>query len=150
MRVFTNIDELNQAVGTELGVSEWKLIDQARVDQFAEATDDFQWIHVDADRAKDGPYGTTIAHGYLSLSLLPGLAAQIYRAEGFRMTMNYGLNKVRFPSVVPVGSRVRSSVLLKEVTDTPKGIQLLLEHTLHVESETKPAVIAEQIRLLVV
>lgn len=150
MRVFTDVPQLSSAVGTELGTSGWLTIDQERVDRFAQATDDHQWIHVDPARAANGPYGTTIAHGYLSLALLPALAAQIYRVDGFRMTMNYGLNRVRFPSPVRTGSRVRSTVRLDELEETPHGIRLLLKHIMTAEGGTRPAVVAEQLRLLVV
>lgn len=150
MRVFTDVQQLASAVGTELGTSAWLTIDQERIDRFAQATDDHQWIHVDPARAATGPYGTTIAHGYLSLALLPALAAQVYRVDGFRMTMNYGLNRVRFPSPVRTGSRVRSTVRLEGLDETPHGIQLLLKHTMTAEGDERPAVVAEQLRLLVV
>lgn len=150
MKIFTDVDGLKAAVGTELGASPWITIDQARIDRFAEATDDHQWIHVDPVRAGAGPYGATIAHGYLSLSLLPALAAQIYRVESFRMTMNYGLDRVRFPSPVISGSRVRSTVRLSDLKETANGVQLFLSHTLTAEHNSRPAVVADQIRLLVV
>lgn len=100
-RVFTSADELREAIGQELGTSDWLEIDQKRIDLFAEATGDHQWIHVDPARAAEGPFGTTIAHGYLTLSLLPALVPQIMRVEGMRMGVNYGVNKVRFPSPCP-------------------------------------------------
>jgi acyl dehydratase len=109
MRTFISVEELQQAVGEELGSSDWLLIEQSRVDLFAEATDDHQWIHVDAERAADGPFGGTIAHGYLTLSLLPRFGKEIYTVENMRTGINYGLNRVRFIHPVRVGSRVRST-----------------------------------------
>ena len=109
MKTFTGIAEIAAAVGTELGTSDWVTIDQGRIDAFADATGDHQWIHVDAERAKAGPFGTTIAHGFLTLSLLPSFFAQIYRVEGIAMGINYGLGKARFPSPVRVGSRLRAT-----------------------------------------
>src|SRR4051812_17515001 len=117
MRTFTSAAEIHAAAGAELGTSDWLTVDQQRIDTFAEATGDFQWIHVDPDRAKDGPYGKTIAHGYLTLSLLPLLVGQIYSVENARMRVNYGLNKVRFVAPVPVGSRVRARSELLDVSD---------------------------------
>lgn len=150
VKIFTDVEGLKSAVGTELGTSEWLTIDQTRIDRFADATDDHQWIHIDRVRALTGPYGTTIAHGYLSLSLLPALAAQIYRVEEFRMTMNYGLDRVRFPAPVTCGSRVRSTVRLNDLKETESGVQLLLNHTMTTEHGARPAVVADQLRLLVV
>jgi len=150
MRIFDGPEALEEAVGTQIGSSDWLLIEQDRIQKFADATGDYQWIHVDVERARSGPFGATIAHGYLSLSLLPALAAQIYRVGGFTMTMNYGLNKVRFPEPVIVGSRVRSSLRLMSLQAVAQGYQLTLQHTLECEGSKKPAVVAEQIRLLVV
>ena len=116
MRVFRGVDELAAAVGADLGTSQWHPVTQEQVDRFAEATGDHQWIHVDPVRAAEGPFGTTIAHGYLTLSLVPLLAAEVYAVEGVRLALNYGCNKVRFPTPVPVGSRVRGSVVLDSVT----------------------------------
>ncbi|MBT2384108.1 MaoC family dehydratase, partial [Streptomyces sp. ISL-11] len=107
-RIFTSPEELRAAVGEELGPGDWLEVDQKRIDLFAEATGDHQWIHVDAERAAAGPFGTTIAHGYLTLSLLAALVPPLMRAEGARMGINYGLNKVRFPAPVPAGSRLRA------------------------------------------
>ena len=109
MRVFTTFDEITAAIGEELGSSEWVTIEQERVNQFAEATDDHQWIHVDVERAASGPFGGTIAHGYLTVSLLPWLGSQIFSLETPGARLNYGLNKVRFPNPVKVGARVRAS-----------------------------------------
>lgn len=143
MHVFNGVDELRAAKGTEIGTSDWFEVGQERIDGFADATDDHQWIHVDAERAKDGPFGTTIAHGFLTLSLLPKLVQGIYRVEGVKMGVNYGLNKVRFTSPLPVGSRVRARVTLVDVTDVTGGVQLTLGVTVDIEGSEKPAVVAE-------
>src|SRR5690242_12361416 len=107
MRVFNGLDELRAAAGTQVGASDWMTIEQARVDTFADATEDHQWIHVDEEKAEAGPFGGTIAHGFLTLSLLPKLMSQVYRIDGVKMGVNYGLNKVRFTAPVPVGSKIR-------------------------------------------
>src|ERR1700684_3238584 len=107
MREFNSIEELQPLVGQEVAVSDWITIDQERSDRFAEATGDHQWIHVDPERAKSGPFGTTVAHGYLTVSLLPALLAEILEVKGPRLVVNYGINRLRFPSPVPVGSGVR-------------------------------------------
>src|ERR1700742_4817840 len=112
MRVFTTFDELAEATGEELGTSEWVEITQERVDQFANSTGDHQWIHVDIERAAAGPFGGTIAHGFLTLSLIPWLGAQVFSLETPGAKLNYGVNKVRFPSPVPVGSRIRKHVTM--------------------------------------
>jgi acyl dehydratase len=147
MRVFRNVDEIVGAVGEPLGTSDWVQITQERVDTFAEATGDHQWIHVDVDRARtESPYGGPIAHGYLSLSLLPMLGWQIYSIEGARMGVNYGSNKVRFPAPVPVGSRLRLSSVLLEASELPDGsMQMVVEQTMEIEGQTKPAVVAETV-----
>ena len=144
-RVFTSTDELVAAVGQELGVSDWLEIDQKRIDLFADATGDHQWIHVDPARAKDGPFGTTIAHGYLTLSLLPDLVPQIMRVEGVRMGVNYGVNKVRFPAPVPVGSRVRARAELVDVSETGGGVQIAAKVTIEREGGDKPVCVAESL-----
>jgi acyl dehydratase len=148
MRTIANLDELKAAVGEHLGTSDWVVIDQARIDQFAEATGDHQWIHVDPEKAKDGPFGATIAHGYLTLSIIPMLNWQAYKVEGVRMGVNYGLNKVRFTSPVPVGTRVRSSTELVEVTDVPGGVQMVARVTVEIEGGEKPACVAETVSRL--
>jgi acyl dehydratase len=147
MRVFGSAAEVLTAAGSELGNSEWLTVTQERVDQFAEATGDHQWIHTDVERAKsESPYGGTIAHGFLSLSLIPMLGAQIYRFEGVKMAINYGSNKVRYPSPVLVGSKVRLTTTLAEATDLGDGaIQVVFGHTLAVEGTVKPAVVAEMV-----
>ena len=149
MRVFKTLDEVSAAIGEELGTSEWLTIDQERVNVFADATGDHQWIHVDADQAKAGPFGTTIAHGYLTLALIPMLGKQVYTVHGTSMGINYGLGKVRFPSVVPVGSRVRASVELADVVDKPQGKQVTVRTTVEIEGGDKPACVAESIALYV-
>lgn len=133
-------------VGEEIGVSEWMLIDQDRVDLFAEATDDRQWIHVDPARAAAGPFGGTIAHGFLTLALVVPLAGSIPLDVGEpKMAINYGLEKVRFPAPVPVGSRVRARSVLLSVAEVPGGIQVNRSTTIEIEGEEKPAMVAETV-----
>lgn len=149
MRVFAGLDELAAAKGEHLGYSDWHTVTQDEIDQFAEATHDFQWIHVDPERAAETPFGGTIAHGFLTLSLVPMLGYQIYRVEGVTMGINYGCNKVRFPSPVPVNSRVRAGAVLAEVTDVPGGKQAVIQYTVEIEGVAKPACVAETVvRLL--
>ncbi|MFF9478948.1 MaoC family dehydratase [Streptomyces sp. NPDC014733] len=144
-RVFGSLDELRAAVGEELGPSDWLEIDQRRIDRFAEATGDHQWIHVDAEKAAAGPFGTTIAHGYLTLSLLPALVPQLMRVDNVAMGINYGTNKVRFPAPVPVGSRVRATARIAEVTEVPGGVQLTTAVTIEREGGSKPVCVAESV-----
>ncbi|TPQ18893.1 MaoC family dehydratase [Streptomyces sporangiiformans] len=144
-RIFTSADELKAAVGEQLGHSDWLEIDQKRIDLFAEATGDHQWIHVDPEKAAAGPFGTTIAHGYLTLSLLPTLVPQVLRVENVQMGVNYGTNKVRFPSPVPVGSRLRASAVLKEVTEAGGGVQITTAVTVEREGGDKPVCVAESV-----
>jgi acyl dehydratase len=148
MRTFTSLDEVASAGGTELGTSDWVVVDQERIDAFAEATLDHQWIHVDVEAAASGPFGTTIAHGFLTLSLLPHFASQVFRLETPGARLNYGLEKVRFPAPVPVGSRLRSHVRFGEVRDLPAGKQLVVEHTVEIEGQDKPACVAAHVVLL--
>ncbi len=143
MRVFDGVDDLRSAVGTQLGTGEWVTIDQKQIDIFADATDDHQWIHIDPDKAKDGPFGTTIAHGFLTLSLLSSLVAKVFAVENTKMGVNYGLNKVRFTSPVPVGARVRANVELTDVTDVEGGVQVLTKVTVEIEGSERPALVAE-------
>lgn len=139
-------ENLKELVGSELGVSEWMTIDQDRVDKFADATDDHQWIHVDADKAAAGPFGGTIAHGFLTLALTVPLGAQVPLEVGDpKMAINYGLEKVRFPAPVPVGSRVRARVSLAGVSDVEGGIQVNRTVTIEVEGQDKPAMVAETV-----
>ena len=142
-RVITGVAGLKAAVGEHLGYSEYIEISQERVNQFAEATGDFQWIHVDVERAKSGPFGGPIAHGYLTLSLGPMLYPTVVRIEGFTMGVNYGANKVRFPSPVPVGSKIRLGVKLLEVEDIANGVQMTMEFTFECQGASKPSCVAE-------
>jgi acyl dehydratase len=139
------IDKLPELVGKELGVSDWLEVTQEQVNTFADATGDHQWIHVDVEKAAQGPFGGTIAHGYLTLSLLPVLLSSISRVDGIRMGINYGLNRVRFLSPVRVGSRIRARSVLKEVTKIPDGVQAALDVTVEIEGVDKPACVAEPV-----
>ena len=142
-KVINGAAELKSLIGEHLGYSPYMDITQERVNQFAEATGDYQWIHVDVERAKAGPFGAPIAHGYLTLSLGPVLYPQVVQIRGFSMGVNYGANKVRFPSPVPVGSRLRLGVKLLEVKDVAGGAEITLEFTFEVEGATKPSCVAE-------
>ena len=148
MRTFTTLDEVAAAAGSEIGTSDWLIIDQARIDAFADATLDHQWIHVDVEAAGAGPFGTTIAHGFLTLSLLPHFASQVFRLETPGARLNYGLDKVRFPSPVPVNSRLRSHVRFGDVRELSAGKQLVVEHTVEIEGQDKPACVAQHVVLL--
>ena len=148
MRTFETLDEISAAAGTELGTSDWLLIDQDRIATFADATNDHQWIHVDEERAAAGPFGGTIAHGYLTLSLLPFFASQVFTLATPGAKLNYGLEKVRFPAPVPVDSRLRSHVRLGTVSDHPAGKQAVIEHTVEIEGHDKPACVAAHVVLL--
>src|SRR5262245_45094961 len=142
---FNGIDEVKAAVGQHLGYSDWLEITQERIDQFAEATGDRQWIHVDPERAKDGPFGATIAHGYLTLALSNYFLPQIVSVEGISMGVNYGVNKVRFPAPVPVGSKVRAGVELASVEDVKGGIQTTMVVTIELEGSDRPACVIEAV-----
>ena len=142
-RDINGTDELRALIGQHLGYSDYVEITQERVNQFAEATGDFQWIHVDVERAKAGPFGGPIAHGYLTLSLGPMLSPQIYTVGGFKMGVNYGAEKIRFPSPVPVGSKLRLGARLLDVTDVAGGIQMKMEFGFEVEGASKPSCVAE-------
>ncbi|MDX6351853.1 MAG: hypothetical protein QOF84_6643 [Streptomyces sp.] len=144
-RTFASPDELRAAVGEDLGTTDWLEVDQKRIDLFAEATGDHQWIHVDPEKAAQGPFGTTIAHGYLTLSLIPQFTAGLLTVEGVKMGVNYGVNKVRFPAPVPVGSRLRASSRIAELTDVPGGIQLVTVVTIEREGGDKPVCVAETV-----
>ena len=148
MRVLNNSEEIAAAAGTELGVSEWIAINQDRIDMFADATGDHQWIHVDPEKAAAGPFGTTIAHGYLTLSLLPFFGAHVFAFAGEGAKVNYGINKVRFMSPVPVDSKLRARIDMVEVTDIPKGQQAILRYTIEIDGVDKPACVAESVVLL--
>lgn len=151
MRHFESLQALKQCVGQELGVSEWITIDQARIDGFAKSTEDFNWVHVDPARAAEGPFGKTIAHGFLTLSLLPHMTNSTMSIGDVKLGVNYGLNKVRFPAPVPVDSRVRGRIVLKDMTDVAAigghpGYQLTLEVTMEREGGSKPVCIAENVQ----
>ena len=139
------IDEIKALAGSDLGASDWIEISQERVNTFADATDDHQWIHVDPEKAKDGPFGVAIAHGYLTLSLIIPLFNELLVIEGVSMGVNYGLDKVRLPAPVPVGSRIRLLGKVGDVEEVPGGVQMRVTFTVEVEGGTKPACIAEAI-----
>jgi acyl dehydratase len=145
MRTFDKISDLQPLVGQELGVSEWMTITQEQINKFADATGDHQWIHIDPERAKSGPFGTTIAHGFLTLSLLPEMTAKAFRVTETRMGVNYGLNKVRFPSPVPAGSKVRGRFKLIEYIPLEGGAQMTVECTMEREGSDKPVCVAESL-----
>jgi acyl dehydratase len=148
MRVFASIDELAAAVGETMGPGPWQRIEQSRVDLFADATDDHQWIHLDPERAAAGPFGGTIAHGYLTLSLLPALAGQLYRVDGVAMGVNYGLNRVRFPAPLRVGASVRATATIAEVSPVDGGVQLVAGVTVESDGGGKPVCVAETVSRL--
>lgn len=137
------VEELKGLVGQHLGYSDWMLVDQERVNRFADATGDHQWIHIDPERAKDGPFGTTIAHGYLTLSLIPVLQGQILQVEGIAMGVNYGCNKVRFPAPVPVGSELRMGGSIASIEEFAGGVQVVMDVTLEVKDAPKPSCAAQ-------
>ena len=144
MRIFATLDELFPLVGQEVATSEWITVTQDQVNLFAEATGDHQWIHVDPVRAKEGPFGTTIAHGFLTLSLLPRMYATAIKVEQTRMGVNYGMNKVRFPAPVPVGSRLRCRIKLLACEEVSgNGVQLTWDMNVEREGEPKPVCVAE-------
>ena len=145
MHEFASVDDFAAAVGTELGPGEWVTIHQDRIDAFAEATGDHQWIHVDPVRAAASGFGSTIAHGYLTLSLLPLLVRGLYRVDGVRMGINYGLNGVRFMNPVPVNGRVRGHFKLLAFEPLPDGAQLTVQATIELEGAPKPACVAETV-----
>jgi acyl dehydratase len=143
VRVFGSLAEFVAAKGKHLGFGDWLEITQDRVNRFADATDDHQWIHVDAERAAAGPFGGTVAHGYLTLSLIPALGRSIYRVEGLRMSVNYGSDKVRFPSPVRVGARVRGGAELVEIAEIEGGAQAVVRFTIEIEGQPKPGCVAD-------
>jgi acyl dehydratase len=148
MTTITGLDQLKDAEGQELGTSEWHEVTQEDIDTFADVTGDHQWIHVDPERARDTPFGGTIAHGYYTLSLAPRFSEQILKLEGFAFGVNYGLNKVRFPAPLPVGSRVRMRGKVASVEPIPGGAQLALELTFEREGGDKPVCVAETLARL--
>jgi len=143
--VLQGIDGVLAAVGEDLGHSDWLEIDQARVDLFADATGDHQWIHVDPERAKDGPFGGTIAHGYLTLALSNLFLPQIVDVQGFSSGVNYGTDKVRFPAPVRVGARVRGRAELLGASELPRGVQTVMRVTIEIEGSDRPACVIEAI-----
>lgn len=147
-RTFQNIAELKAATGEVLGTSDWTTITQEQINLFADATGDHQWIHVDPELAKQGPFGKPIAHGYLTLSLLPVFSAEIYEVSSVVMGVNYGANKVRFPHPVPVDSRVRATATLKETSDIAIGTQVVITFVVEIDGIDKPACIAEVVYVM--
>jgi acyl dehydratase len=145
MHTYQTLAELPALVGTVLGSSDWLTIDQARIDQFAAVTGDDQWIHIDPLRAAAGPFRTTVAHGHLTLSLIPVMVRTAFEIAGLRMTVNYGLNRVRFPAPVPVGSRLRGHFKLVEFEPVPGGAQVVVEVTTEREGHSKPVCVAESV-----
>jgi acyl dehydratase len=147
MKAITSIDDAVGLVGQELGVSDWKEIDQKRIDAFADVTEDHQWIHIDVERAKkESPYGTTIAHGFLTLSLIPALSKDNFRVENAKMAINYGLNKVRFLAAVPSGGRIRvRSELVDAAQVNDSMVNLTVRHTIELDGSDKPAAVADSI-----
>ena len=143
MRIFDRLADLASFEGREIGTSDWVAVDQSRIDLFAQATGDAQWIHVDPARAAAGPFGATVAHGFLTLSLLSELAAGAFRIADVRMGLNYGLDRVRFPSPVPVDSRLRAVCVLDKFEPVAGGAQLTLTVTIEREGGAKPACVAE-------
>lgn len=136
------LQDLPQHIGTDLGYSAYREVTQGQVNLFADATDDHQWIHTDPERAKDGPFGGPIAHGYLTLALIIPLSDELLEVSGVTTKVNYGLDRVRFPSPVPVGSRVRMRSTIKDVTEVAGGYQIMLDNVVEVEGAGKPAVVA--------
>lgn len=145
MKVYDGLAAFAQAEGDVLGTSDWMVVEQERIDRFAEATGDHQWIHVDPERAKDGPFGATIAHGFLTLSLLPPLLNSLYRVDGVAMAVNYGLDKVRFMAPVRVDSKIRATANVLTVTPLEGAVQAVLETTFEIEGSEKPAAVVQSI-----
>jgi acyl dehydratase len=148
MKTITGLEELKAAEGEILGTSDWHEVTQADVDAFADVTGDHQWIHVDVERAKETPFGGTIAHGYYTLSLLPKFSYGMYSFDGFAFGLNYGLNKVRFPAPLPVGQKVRMRAELVAVDEVPGGIQITTKATFETEGGEKPVCVAESLARL--
>jgi len=145
VKVFNGLDEFVAAAGSELGPTDWMEITQDRVNLFADATDDHQWIHVDPERAADGPFGGTIAHGLLTLSLLPHFTHQLYRVDNVKLAVNYGYNKVRFITPVRVGANVRARAAISDVAQLDGAVQATMTVTVEIEGSEKPAAVAESI-----
>ena len=149
MKVFEGIEGLAEAKGVDLGSSEWVVVDQDRIDRFADATGDHQWIHVDPERAASGPFSGTIAHGFLTLSLLPIFLHQLYEVRNVSMAVNYGLGKVRFISPVPAGARIRGTASILDVDILEGAAQMTVSTTIEIEGAERPAAIVESIVRLV-
>jgi acyl dehydratase len=145
VKTYQNVADLKALVGSAIGVSDWVMIDQTRIDQFAAVTGDDQWIHVDPERAAAGMFGTTVAHGFLTLSLLPLFIRSSHKINGARMSVNYGLNRVRFPAPVPVNSRLRGHFKLLAFEPIDGGVQLVTEVSVEREGQTKPVCVAESV-----
>jgi acyl dehydratase len=145
MKTYRQLSDLEACIGQTIGTSDWLRIDQARIDQFAAVTGDDQWIHVDPERAAAGMFGTTVAHGFLTLSLLPLLGRSAFHVEGIRMSVNYGLNRVRFPAPVPAGSRLRAHYELHSFEPVEGGVQVVTEVSIEREGHAKPVCIAEAV-----
>jgi acyl dehydratase len=146
MKTFHSLAELPPLVGQELAVSDWITVTQQQINLFADATGDHQWIHVDLERAKAGPYGTTIAHGFLTLSLVPKMVESALEIRNLRLSVNYGLNRVRFPAPVPAGSRLRARIKLLECEPLPdNGMQIVWQITVEREGSDKPVCVAESV-----
>jgi acyl dehydratase len=145
MRTITGLEQLKAAEGEELGVSGWHQVSQDDIDAFADATGDHQWIHVDPERAKDTPFGSTIAHGYYTLSLAPKLTDEVLEMKGFAFAINYGLNKVRFPAPLNVDSRFRMRAKLAELSEIPGGAQMIMELTFERDGGDKPVCVAQSV-----
>jgi acyl dehydratase len=148
-RVLASVAEIEAAVGEELGTTDWVQVTQDRVNGFADVTDDHQWIHVDVDRAAASSFGGTIAHGYLTLSMLPGFSRQLYALEAGSARLNYGLEKVRFPAPVPVGAKIRATPTITEVRAVPAGTQVVVGWSVEAEGVARPVCVAESITLVV-
>ena len=149
MRAFADVEELKKSVGQVLGESPWVVVSQEMIDRFAAATGDYQWIHVDRERAKASPFGTTIAHGFLTLSLVPRLLDQVYSVGKVMARLNYGCNKVRFTQPVPSGGRIKAQIRLAEVEETPKGVRVTSEATVILDGSDRPACIAELVAVVI-
>ncbi|MDT2006320.1 MaoC family dehydratase [Rhodococcus opacus] len=142
---FSSLDDIRAAVGTDLGSSRWFELTQDRINSFADTTEDRQWIHVDPERAAGGPFGTTVAHGFLTLSLVAAIIGDVIQTPWATAGINYGLNKVRFPAPAPVGSRVRGHIRLLEVTDISGGVQMISQVTIEREGSDRPVCVAESV-----
>jgi acyl dehydratase len=149
MRVFYSFDEIKRAAGSEVGISDWVLVTQERINRFAEATGDDQWIHVDVERAqRELPYGSTIAHGLLTLSLLPAFFKTVLRIDGLKSSLNYGSNRVRYMTPVPAGSRLRGRIAIADTFDVPNnGLRVTYRTTVEIDGQPRPACVAETLAL---